>query len=186
MTRELPKSIAEMQDIIDIESIVRSAYPGWIKLIIMILLAMFFCAALIWAIRKLWKRFGGPDSAVVMTIEQLALKDLAKLKKKQWPEQNKWPLYYFELDEILRRYIQLRFGFDLLDKTYEQIRSLLKSGAAAPEFLQLPSVTISELKVFWEGAQLIKFAKMPGTVADCEKDFMMVKIFVETTKQAKS
>jgi hypothetical protein len=172
MKRVIPESIEQMTDIIDIEGIIHSPWLSFVKtaLVIIVLLAVLILISyIIW---KLVKRYKAKKAAVVLSPDEEALSGLKSLKNKKYTEQSLWHAYYFDLDEVLRRYIYRRFHVDVLDKTFEEIR-----------LIERKSVHLKGFRDFWSRAQMIKFAKMPATVDDCEKDFKVVRDFVIRTKE---
>lgn len=82
--------------------------------------------------------------------------------------------YYTALTEVLRSYIEKRFGFNALEMTTSQIVELLmRSGDTA---------TLSELKEVLATADLVKFAKHAPTLSDRDRSLVQALDFVQTTK----
>jgi len=184
LKKNLPQSVEEMTDIIDIEGILHSSTVSMLKTALIIFIVVIVVLALSYILIKLWKKWQQRRLEELLSPDERALRNLADLRKVKHIENSKWPLFYFSLDEILRRYIFARFDCDVLDKTYEEIKVMLSKKGTHNSFLDYARIKdIKNLSQFWERAQLIKFAKIPSTVDDCQKDFEMVKGFVVQSKE---
>ncbi|MBU0505023.1 hypothetical protein KJ708_03430 [bacterium] len=172
MKRVIPESIDQMTDIIDIEGIVHSPWLSFLKTALVIAVLLFVVALVSYIIWKIVKKIKAKKEALYISPDEEALSGLSRIKNKKYLEQNQWQYYYFDLDEVLRRYIFRRFHVDVLDKTFEEIR-----------FIEKKNVHLKSFRDFWSRAQMIKFAKRPSTPDDCEKDFKVVRDFVLRTKE---
>ncbi len=106
---------------------------------------------------------------------ELAISQLNKLKEEHLWERGAEKLYYTKLTDILRTYLQGRFGINAMEMTSSQILSALKADAILPE---LYSRIHSALTV----ADFVKFAKLKPTREDNEGSYNTVVKFVEDTK----
>ena len=109
-----------------------------------------------------------PHVAALAALEELRLKHLR--------QDGQVKLYYSELTDIVREYIDGRWDIDAPEMTSSEI---LEAVAA----LNLDSGTAEELRVILSTADLVKFAKwrpLPNEHDTCFKDAVK---FVETTKE---
>jgi uncharacterized repeat protein (TIGR01451 family) len=145
-----------------------------------ILLAALLAAA-IWVIIKLIKRFKkikrepeeviNPDPAHIV-----AFRDLEKLRKEQLWQKGEVKLYYSRLTEILRQYLENRYGvFSLEMTTSETLEALVKTGFKKDELY-------STIKTILNGSDLVKFAKYKPEPSENEQHFDNSWKFVELTK----
>src|SRR5690606_5720932 len=83
--------------------------------------------------------------------------------------------YYLRLTEILKGYLQGRFGVDALDRTTDEIRrdlELVRKGA------DLGGLESRELIRFLQDCDLVKFARYAPPVEDAGQDLVQVREFV--------
>lgn len=144
-----------------------------------VLLAL-LAAALVWGIifliRKIRKRktndepVKNPDPAHV-----IAFRDLEELKAQQLWQKGEVKLYYSRLTEILRQYLENRFGvFSLEMTTSETLEELVKTGFRKDD-------RYNSLKTILNGSDLVKFAKYKPEPSENEDHFTNSWKFVETT-----
>ena len=180
----LPKSVEEMTDIIDIEGLWHSSFVTQLKSALIILGVLLAVALLLYGIKKIYLHYKNKRAGLMLTPDARALKDLKQLTKAGFLEARSWDLYYFSLDEILRRYINDRFNFNILDKTYEEIKNSLHNPQTGKSFVSGLSNHVSrQMQEFWAKAQFIKFAKQVTTGESCAADYKFVEQFVLTTKE---
>jgi hypothetical protein len=112
-----------------------------------------------------------PDPAHI-----IAFRELEKLKEKQLWQKGELKYYYTRLTEILRQYLENRYGVCSLEMTTsETLEALLKTGFKKDE-----SFTI--LKAILNGSDLVKFAKYKPDPAENNEHFNNSWKFVENTK----
>lgn len=146
-----------------------------------ILLAM-AAGALVWGVIFLVRRFRrngkepeaerNPDPAHVT-----AFRELEKLRSEQLWQKGEVKQYYSRLTEIVRQYLEDRYGIFSLEMTSsETLDALLKTGFRRDEnYEKLKSVlTISDL---------VKFAKFKPDPAGHEQNFQDSWTFVEATRE---
>jgi hypothetical protein len=140
-------------------------------------------AALIWVairfVRNMRKKNVGiekvinPDPAHV-----IAFRELEKLKGETLWQKGEVKAYYTRLTEILRQYLENRFGvFSLELTTAETLDALVKTGFRKDG-------TYNQLKAVLTGADLVKFAKYKPEPAENESHFDNSWEFVQVTKEA--
>lgn len=179
MNEQLPKSVNEMKDILDIEGIFFSSFPGTLKIIFITLIILFVTGLIIYILKKIAQRLAKNRDALLSPEEQ-ALKYLGALKKENFIAQGEWRSFYFLLDEIFRRYLFEKFDYDVLDRTFEELKSKLDMFKN-----HLKHQEIEFLNDFWGRAQMSKFAAETAQVDLAEKDFGFVRGVVERTKNLK-
>jgi len=144
-----------------------------------ILLATVITAA-IWGILRLLKKYRktktepgvliNPDPAHV-----IAFHDLGKLREEQLWQKGEVKLYYSRLTEILRQYLENRYGvFSLEMTTSETLEALLKTGFQK-------NGLFSSLKTILNGSDLVKFAKYKPDPVENDVHFQNSWAFVEAT-----
>ena len=146
-----------------------------------ILLAI-LAGLLVWAI----KRFGPQlrkkkkEEAPPVVIEPahvIAFRELERLKEEKLWQAGEIKKYYTRLTEILRQYLENRYGvFSLELTTSETLEALIKTGFRKDE-------TYNTLKSVLNGADLVKFAKYKPEPAENELSFENSRNFVSTTME---
>lgn len=145
----------------------------WILLVLLL-------AAAGWVIFKLLKRFRkrndepeviiNPDPAHV-----IAFRELEKLRDEQLWQKGEVKLYYSKLTEILRQYLENRYGvYSLEMTTSETLEALVTSGFKKDEHY-------NRLKTILNGSDLVKFAKYKPEPAENDIHFQNSWSFVEST-----
>lgn len=107
----------------------------------------------------------------------LAKMRLSKLKDRHLPENGHEKEYYTELVDILREYLQGRFGINAMEMTSSQILKALRSN---PE-TRLSAPEIQEVLAI---ADFVKFAKVRPLPDDNIKSYNRAMEFVDSTKPA--
>jgi len=107
----------------------------------------------------------------------VAYEQLAALKEKRLWQQGKVKEYYSELTEILRRYLEDRFGLMALEETTAEIIEGLQRKKLLPRIIG----EVSEVLV---RADLVKFAKHKPEIGEHDASLKTVYDIVERTKAA--
>ena len=107
---------------------------------------------------------------------QIALQNLANLKKKDYIKKGKEKHYYSEIAEILRVYLENRYNVRALELTTNEIISRLKYENISPD-------QKFGLKELLELSDLVKFAKAKPTDLDNENSLYKAEEFVRNTKK---
>jgi hypothetical protein len=147
----------------------------WLLLVILI-------AALvwggIWTFKKFRKIKGMPEPVINPDpAHVIAFRNLERLRDEKLWQSGEVKLYYTRLTEILRQYLEDRFGvFSLEMTTSETLDALVKTGFKKDESFQLLKGTLN-------ASDLIKFAKYKPEPADNETHFDNAWKFVERTMQ---
>ncbi|MEA3450354.1 MAG: hypothetical protein U9Q83_00455 [Bacteroidota bacterium] len=106
-----------------------------------------------------------------------ALKRLEELKNKKLFQNNKTKVYYSELTDILRMYIELRFRIFALERTSNEIILDFRTTK------KIENDKIKELQTLLNVSDLAKFAKYLPTQDVCQTNFNEVVSFVKSTKE---
>ena len=94
--------------------------------------------------------------------------------QKLW-QNNKHKLYYSLLTEILRTYIDGRWGVSAMEMTSDEIIAAMRS-------VELPDKARMDLTAILRDADLVKFAKFAPEAEQNENDYQKAYYFVEETK----
>lgn len=106
-----------------------------------------------------------------------AMRELDALASQHLCEQGQEKQYYTELTDILRVYLQGRFGINAMEMTSTQIRQTLKAHDET-------KLSRAEMDRVLETADFVKFAKVRPLPDDNAKAFAAARKFVEDTKPA--
>lgn len=148
-----------------------SIYDNWIWILVVLILL----AILIWLFVE-FKRTGyfiKPKRQ--KTPYEIAVEQLRKLKKRKLWQAGKSKDYYTELTDILRRYLQQRFGINAMEMTSAEILEALDKH---------PETTGkgASLRDLLNTSDFVKFAKVQPEDETNEDSFKATAKFVETTK----
>ncbi|WP_133577904.1 BatD family protein [Pedobacter metabolipauper] len=105
-----------------------------------------------------------------------ALDKLNQLRSKKLLEQDEVKLYHIELTDIIREYLEKRYGIMALEQTSEEIFAALKQSAIGKEERGM-------LKQMLTLADLVKFAKAKPDLAENEQSMIYALNFVSKTKE---
>ena len=110
---------------------------------------------------------------------EVALERLDEARHAGLLETQRLAEFYDRVNDAVRQYLGARFGFDGLESTTAET---LKALRRAPHFgLPLP-----EVAAFLQDCDLVKFADMTPTVADCERALAQAERIVRTTMPAQA
>lgn len=130
-----------------------------------------------------WRFFGRNDEEQAQRAppppppHERALQALQALLSKHLPEKGDVEPYFVELSEILRRYVEDRFGLRAPEQTTEEFLADLQRTAAGRRAIDSAQQTV--LRAFLERADLVKFARdQPGVdvcseAADAAREFVV-------------
>jgi len=104
-----------------------------------------------------------------------AMEELFKLKKQQLWESGEVKQYYIRLSDIIRRYIERRFGIEAMESTTNEIVRALKKTDAEHH-------ARTKLKELLELSDLVKFARLTTIADDNLNSYIMAIDFVEMTR----
>lgn len=169
-----------MNDIHDIKPPVFTGLNPGIIDILLIIAGIIIVIAVIWFLFRLYKKqaFFKKNKNILLLppplpAEEIAAKELSMildLKKKDKR------LFYFKLTAILKKYISKRFSLNALEMTSQE---LIKS----MNRLNIDSDFLLKTSKFLRFSDSIKYAAMPASIQEVEKDFTLIEEFIQTTSK---
>ena len=119
--------------------------------------------------RSLFGKVVEPDSPYIA-----ALKELEKIRNQKLWQNNQMKLFYTRITDVLREYIEARFGLQAMEKTSAEIlKELLPAGIDKNEY--------DSLKELLEVADLVKFAKYVPSEIENENAIPRAIRFISST-----
>ena len=106
---------------------------------------------------------------------EIAHDQLEKLSHKHYPEQGMFKVFYIELSDIVRHYLENRFQIKAPEMTTEEFLNFVKT---SPD-LRADHKEI--LKDFLNGCDMVKFAKHVPSVNEAQANFELAKKLIEET-----
>lgn len=150
------------------------------------LLLSVFISVLIWLLVRMYRRFGKKKSKEVIIPENIepahviAFRELERLKEEKLWQSGETKKYYTRLTEILRKYLENRFGvFSMELTTSETLDALLRTNFSKND-------AFNKLRLILTSADLVKFAKFKPEPSDNESYFELAWGFVLETKKEKT
>lgn len=145
------------------------------------LLLALVAAAAVWVIIRLVRRFRKEKKIpeIIVSPEPahiIAFRELEKLMDEKLWQKGEVKLYYSRLTEILRQYLENRYGvYSLEMTTSETLEALVKTGFKKDN-------QYNSLKTILNGSDLVKFAKYKPEPAENDVHFRNSWEFVEATR----
>lgn len=118
---------------------------------------------------------------VLLRPEEIALQELDKLLAEKLLEMGRIKLFHFRISNILRHYIENRFGVKAPERTTEEFLLELSLARSSEDTLLSSHKTL--LADFLTQCDLVKFAKHKPTVSESEKTVEICREFIEKTKE---
>jgi len=176
-------SLASSDSLADIKGLKPPVYFGgrfpWVYVAIA---AVLLAGVLIW----LWKRHreAPEEVAEVKSVDRrppwvIAEEELKKLRESGLLRDEEYKLFYLRLTEILRTYLEPRYGIDALDRTTTELRDELKA-------ISLGRADFDLLFELFGSADLVKFARSLPSTNEAEADFQKGWRFVQDTGKRRS
>ncbi len=137
--------------------------------------------ALVYSAIRLFRRFRKtkrPEEVIVNPdpAHVIAFRELEKLKNEQLWQKGEVKHYYSRLTEILRQYLENRYGvYSLEMTTSETLEELVKKGFKKDD-------SYTKLKTILNGSDLVKFAKYKPEPSENESHFDDSWTFVDITR----
>jgi hypothetical protein len=116
---------------------------------------------------------------------QEAMQRLKALDEKQLLKQHKVKLYYSELTEIVRAYIEKDINIPALESTTNELLETIKDFNESSK-LGISKETINELKEVLQNADLVKFAKSKPIVEEIKTDRTLSERILQNLKPIKN
>jgi hypothetical protein len=144
---------------------------------LIILLAGFAAAGLLY-----WKKNAGKNIPVEVQLrpEEIALQQLETLLAEDLLARKEIKRFHLRISDILRHYIENRFGLKAPERTTEEFLTELSMARSSENALLGGHKTL--LADFLTQCDLVKFAKHEPTITECEKTVVICREFVEETK----
>jgi hypothetical protein len=136
-------------------------------------------ALLIYVIIRLLKRkpvlvMGKPKPSLPPHV--IALSELDKIKNEKLWQQGREKEFHTQVTDVLRNYIEGRFGINAMEMTSDEILAYLSvNKEAEPVF--------DQLKQILKSADLVKFAKMKFLPTENEQSITNAYLFINETKR---
>lgn len=105
---------------------------------------------------------------------QKAMKEIEELKADRTATTENVKEYYTKLTDTLRKYIEERFGFNAMEMTSSEIIQRLRG--------EQDQQKIDELKMLFETADLVKFAKYSTLINENDLNLVNAVNFINSTK----
>jgi len=154
----------------------RSLYDlQYLYITLAVILAAIIIALVILYIKK--RKKAEASIAPPRPAHEIAYEALTALKQKDLTKTGKVKEYYFELSDIVRRYLENRFSFKAPEMTTEEFLSHLR------ETDQLRPDHKGLLREFLSHCDLVKFAKYLPEEKEIEASFESAKGLVDQTKE---
>lgn len=112
-----------------------------------------------------------------------ALKRLKELDEKQLLQQNKIKIYYSELTDIVRTYIEKDINIPALESTTNELIETINDFNESSN-LGISKETIQQLKEVLQSADLVKFAKSKPIIEEIKRDRTAVEDILKNTQHA--
>ncbi len=114
---------------------------------------------------------------------QEALQRLKELDEKQLLQQNKIKIYYSELTDIVRTYIEKDINIPALESTTNELIETINDFNESSN-LGISKETIQQLKEVLQSADLVKFAKSKPIIEEIKSDRTVVEEILNNTQHA--
>jgi len=130
-----------------------------------------------------WKKKTGKKlpAAVQLLPEEIALQELDRLLSEDLLARGAIKLFHLRISDILRRYIENRFGLKAPERTTEEFLIELSRAKSFGNALLGSHTTL--LAEFLTQCDLVKFARHEPTIAESEKTVVICREFIEKTKE---
>ena len=141
------------------------------------ILAVLAVAAIAFLIWFLVRRFSGKGSGDMSVSKEpphiIALMRLENIRKRKLWQEGKEKLYYTEITDALRAYVEGRFGLQAMESTTKEIMDGLKGRVTSEQF--------DEIEDLFTRADLVKFAKYKASAEENENALPAAVRFVNST-----
>lgn len=166
--------LKEIKDVWSPRFVLLDFIPGYVWIILLVLLII--CVA-IYAYLKFFKKDILEKAQEIAQIPpyEKAMEELLKLKEEKLWQSGQDKLYYTRLIDILREYLNLRFGINAMEMTSTQILASLRENKET-------KLVEKNMKSILAVADFVKFAKMRPLPDDNEASMRNAISFVEDTK----
>ena len=142
-------------------------------------LAVLAVSFLLWWWQRRRKRLAAMAAGLLPGVpvrppEEIAREALAELSSSGLAESGEVKLFYIRLSDILRRYIEGKFGISALDRTTAELMPEVRRHHSLRELFP-------EIRAFFEDCDLAKFAKYVPSAEDITADLARARRVVDVT-----
>lgn len=172
---EVKSVLGQVSDSTDIKGLKAQMNLGrslWFYLLVTLALLALGTGLTLYLLNRRKKKLTKPE--IIRTPWELALEELFNLREAHRSGRIPVKEYYFYLTEILRGYLERRFGIPLLESTTTEIRAQLERNYLSPE-------SKKSLLQFLEQSDLIKFAKVLPETQRLTSDWELAYQIVQET-----
>jgi hypothetical protein len=130
-----------------------------------------------------WRKISRNKKPVELQLrpEEIALQELEKLLAEELLTRGEVKLFHLKISDILRHYIENRFGIRAAERTTEEFLTELSMAKSQRDSLLGSHKTL--LADFLSHCDLVKFAKHEPTIAESEKTVSLCREFIEQTTE---
>jgi cell division protein YceG involved in septum cleavage len=130
-----------------------------------------------------WQKKSSEKNPVEVQLrpEEIALQELERLLAENLLARGEIKLFHLRISDILRHYIENRFGYQAPERTTEEF--LTELSQARSQKNTFPGNHKTLLADFLTHCDLVKFAKHEPTVTESEKTVSICREFIEKTKE---
>lgn len=130
-----------------------------------------------------WKKIASQKvpAAVQLRPEEIALQELGRLLADDLLDRGEIKLFHLRISDILRHYVENRFGLKAPERTTEEF--LLELSQAKSSSNAVLTNHKALLTDFLTQCDLVKFAKHRPSIAESQKTVMICRDFIEKTRE---
>ena len=130
-----------------------------------------------------WRKISNKKKPLEVQLrpEEIALQELEQLLAEKLLARGEVKLFHLKISDILRHYIENRFGFKAPERTTEEFLTELSMARSQKNSLLGSHKTL--LADFLIHCDLVKFAKHEPTIAESDKTVAICREFIEETKE---
>jgi len=150
----------------------------WLKWLYIVLGTLTLVGLIFWLMKRYRARKQTPEKTVIPTLppSEWALKELAELEKRALWQAGKQKLYYSELIDILRHYLERKYSIKAMESTAEELIDKIQKLHIKDDHFQALSKSL-RLSI------MVKFAKQQALERENEEALASIKDFVLKNKQ---
>lgn len=105
---------------------------------------------------------------------EVAVESLQRIRHETWIADQRYDFHFDQVSDVVRRYLGAMYGFDGLESTTREALAQLERKLPPGELLE-------EIKLFLRKADLVKFARLTPTEAECHGSLEQGERFVQRT-----
>jgi hypothetical protein len=121
-------------------------------------------------------------AAVPVRPEEIALRELERLLADNLLARGETQIFHLRISDILRRYIENRFGLKAPERTTEEFLTELSRARSENALLSSHKMLLAD---FLTQCDLVKFARHEPSIAESEKTYVICRDFIEETREIK-